>query len=71
MKNPIDKVINPNTNLEMTTAEAAAYIRKSESTLKTWRCTKEQQIPFYRSGRNIYYRKADLDDWLESQRVAA
>jgi len=76
MKNPIDKVINPeNSEAKMTSAEAAAYIGITEGTLRGWRCSGKVNIPFYRKGGEIKgkieYKKTDLDNWLESRRVAA
>lgn len=72
MRNPIDKVINStDSRHRMTAKEAASYIGCSENTLKVWRCTKRHNIPFYRLGRSVFYKQQDLDDWIESKRVAA
>ena len=48
--------------------EAAAYIGRSPDTLTTWRCTKDEFIPYY-PGRRVMYKIADLDAWLESIKV--
>lgn len=48
----------------MTTVEAARYLNLSPGTLKKWRCTGEQDIPFLKIGRRVIYKKADVDAWL-------
>ena len=50
--------------------EAAHYLDLHPGTLSNWRL---QDIgPTYiRVGRNIRYLKSDLDQWLQSQRVAS
>lgn len=52
-----------------TELEAAAYLKLSPGTLRTWRCTQEQIIPFYRLGSAVRYRQSDLDKWLASRYV--
>jgi excisionase family DNA binding protein len=49
--------------------EAAAYIGVQPNTLATWRSTHRYNIPFIRVGSRIFYRKADLDEWLAARRV--
>jgi hypothetical protein len=44
--------------------QAATYLGLAGSTLTTWRCTREVQIPFVRLGRRIVYRLTDLDAFL-------
>jgi len=54
----------------MTTAEAAAYLNCAESSLKSGR-SRGRGPTFYRGiGREILYRRADLDAFIESCRVA-
>ena len=54
----------------LTTPQAAAYIGVAEISLKIDRVTDRLgAIPFYRVGRLIYYRRSDLDKWLEDRRV--
>lgn len=45
--------------------EAAAYIRKSPATLAAWACHGSYDLPFIRVGRNVRYRKSDLDAFLD------
>lgn len=49
--------------------EAAEYIGVTEGTLANWDCTKRYEIPKYKIGRLVKYRKADLDKWLETRKV--
>ncbi len=55
----------------LTTAEAAAYLRTTQGTLEVWRCTRRYAIPYIKRGRNVFYRRADLDAWLASRTVGA
>lgn len=52
----------------MTAEDAARYLGKSPFTLQWWR-SKSRGPAYTRSGRQILYRRADLDAWLERQRV--
>jgi excisionase family DNA binding protein len=50
-----------------TIAEAAEYLRVSESWLKRDRYSKNPKVTFVRLGQNaIRYRKADLDAYIAS-----
>ena len=53
-------------NLEvLDSAEAAAYLRTSTSTLAKMRCYSDDGPRFIRqSARKVLYRKTDLDAWL-------
>jgi hypothetical protein len=50
-------------------AEAAEVLRKSPTTLNTWRSRKTYQLPYIRSGGTVYYDRADLLAFLESRKV--
>lgn len=50
----------------MTVEEASAYTRTPTGTLANWRS--EGRGPRYaRIGKRVFYRKVDLDRWLDSQ----
>jgi excisionase family DNA binding protein len=49
--------------------QAAEYIGVSYGTLANWDSTKRFKIPRYKIGRLIRYKKEDLDNWLEQQKV--
>ncbi|MBK5960261.1 hypothetical protein CCR97_18940 [Rhodoplanes elegans] len=51
-------------------AEAAAYTRRSVNTLAGWRSTGAGPT-FCKLGGRIYYRRTDLDAWIESCRVTS
>lgn len=55
----------------LTPTEAAEYLGVKPSSLATWRCTRRHRIPFLKIGRLIYYRRRDLDRWLDSRVVDA
>lgn len=49
----------------LTTAEAAKYLGVSDGTLNTWRSTGRFVIPFLKVGGKVFYRKGDLDKFLD------
>lgn len=52
-----------------TLKEAAAYIGLPVSSL--YKMTSKKSIPFYTpTGKKIYFKKSELDDWMNSSRVA-
>ncbi|HRY14341.1 MAG TPA: helix-turn-helix domain-containing protein [Candidatus Competibacteraceae bacterium] len=52
------------------TKEAADYLKFiSPDTLTTWRSRGLSPIPFYRVARRVFYKKSDLDRFLEMNRV--
>jgi len=50
----------------MTPSQAAAYLGVKTQTLSVWRCKKRHSLRYYRVGRLIKYRRADLDAWLNA-----
>ncbi|SET40090.1 Helix-turn-helix domain-containing protein [Nitrosomonas marina] len=64
----IRKIIAPN-NDEVDPTVAAEIIGVKVNTLAAWRCTKKENIPFYKIGNKIRYKVSDLIAWKESKRV--
>jgi excisionase family DNA binding protein len=62
----LPQVIQPNRDL-LDESEAAEYLDLAPGTLSVWRCTGRYSVPFLKIGRNIRYRRAALDAWLESR----
>lgn len=54
----------------MNTATAAEYCGLAASTLRTWRHTGKGPRS-YSLGTKVIYDRADLDDWLTSERAAS
>jgi excisionase family DNA binding protein len=52
----------------MSRQAAADYIGKAKSTLDNWASTGYADLPFYKVGGTVYYRRTDLDKWLEKQK---
>ncbi len=50
----------------MDRTQAAAYLGVSPGTLANWHSTGLRRIPHLKIGRNVRYRKADLDAFIES-----
>ena len=53
----------------LTVNEAADYLRVSASYL--YKLAEGRHLDYYRVGRRLLFAPADLDAWLESQRVVA
>ena len=50
--------------------EAAAYIGlDNPNTLAVWASTGRYGLPFIKIGRKVFYRRSDLDAFLEKQTV--
>lgn len=52
----------------LTRDEAAEYLGVKASTLTVWASTGRYNLPFIKVGRRVYYRRADLDAWLDRRR---
>jgi excisionase family DNA binding protein len=51
----------------MNTPETAAYIGCKPSTLRNWKL-QGKGPQYYKVGRLVRYRRADLDKWIEAQK---
>jgi excisionase family DNA binding protein len=49
--------------------EAAEYLGLKYQTLAAWRSNKRHQIPFLKVGSKVFYRRSDLERWLETRVV--
>lgn len=55
----------------LTSAEAAELIGIDDVTLRNWRSRgRENSPPFYKPGGAIRYDRAEVIEWIESNRVA-
>ena len=64
-----DKMIQQSTTREIfTRAQAAEYLGVTKRYLDM-QAMHGTDLPMYRLGRLVRYRKSDLDKWLESKRV--
>lgn len=54
-------------NEVFTLSEACEYLSISRSSL--YKMNMEKVIPFYKPSRKVYYKKSDLDDYLNSNRM--
>ena len=48
-------------------SEAASYLGLKPQTLASWRHFGRYGLKFYKAGRYVRYRQADLDEWLNSR----
>ncbi|MBK7416007.1 MAG: helix-turn-helix domain-containing protein [Dechloromonas sp.] len=48
----------------LTEHEAATYLDVTPGTLSVWRSTGRYKIPFIKVGRNVRYKRNDLEAWL-------
>lgn len=51
----------------MTDDQTATYLGLAPRTLANWRSRKKGPRPAMRIGRAVYYRRADVDAWLDEQ----
>ena len=71
MKSTSPTPVTPSPAL-LTTEQAAAYLNISPATLMTWRSTKRNIIPYIKlGGKNVRYKLADLDSYINSLPVTA
>jgi excisionase family DNA binding protein len=47
--------------------EAASYLGVKPETLDVWRSSGRYSLPFVKIGRRVFYRKSDLDSFIESR----
>lgn len=59
---------NETQNDWLTRDEAAEYLRVSPVTLRNWAYTGRHNLPYYRHGQRVLYKRSELDEWLESQK---
>lgn len=62
----IQKIINHD---RVTADDAAKFLGISKGTLAIWRCSKRHSIPFYKIGKNVFYKISDLEAFVESTRI--
>jgi excisionase family DNA binding protein len=65
----MSKSVNPilPTNDLMNEVQAAAILDTRVGTLQVWRSTGRYKIPFIKIGRNVRYKRSDLEAWIESR----
>jgi excisionase family DNA binding protein len=51
--------------------EAAKYLDVKPQTLACWACTRRYGLRYIKVGRNVRYRRSDLDRFLEARTVGA
>lgn len=49
----------------LTTKQVSEYLAIKESTLITWRCTRNVEIPYIKIGGCVRYRKSQLEQYLD------
>lgn len=60
------RVIPPPEKVLLTEPEAASILDVEPASLAVYRCTGRHGIPFIKIGRNVRYRRSDLEAWLTS-----
>jgi excisionase family DNA binding protein len=50
----------------LTTDETAALLGCTAATLTAWRCTKKVNVPFFKVGRLVRYRRADVERFIQN-----
>lgn len=58
--------VKANPNL-LTTRQAAEFLNIHQNTLSNWRSTGMYDLKYLKIGGRVYYRKTDLEAWIESR----
>ena len=58
------RVIPPPEKVLLTEQEAASILDVEPASLAVFRCTGRHKIPYIKIGRNVRYRRSDLEAWL-------
>jgi hypothetical protein len=53
----------------MNCQESADYLGTKKGTLATWRSTGRHNLPYYRIGQEVFYRKSELDEFINTMRL--
>lgn len=51
-------------------SEAAKILHVKAATLAVWRSTKRYNLPYYKSGRWVLYRRSECHKFLQDNRVS-
>jgi excisionase family DNA binding protein len=54
-------------NYPMDIKELSAYLKNSKSTIYTMTCL--NKIPHYKSGKRLYFKKSEIDEWIFSNKI--
>ena len=49
----------------MTPKQVAEFLNIPEATLAVWRSTKRFNLPFFKLGHHVRYRRSDLEQFIE------
>lgn len=69
LKTAVASVVKAAQEERFSNAEAAFYLGISPHTLNSWRCTKVPFIPYIKVGARVFYRRADLDEFLAANTI--
>jgi excisionase family DNA binding protein len=63
------KTVNPVqvNNAPMNVKEVSKYLNLSVSAI--YKLTSTSEIPHYKSGKRLYFKKEDIDEWIFSNRI--
>ena len=51
----------------LTLDEVVRYTGKSKSQI--YKLTSSREIPFYKNGKNLYFKRTEIEDWLIQYRI--
>jgi prophage regulatory protein len=66
--NDIQRAVQLSVKEILTIDEAAISLGLAKSYIYKLTCLK--QIPYYKNGRKVYFRKSELEDWMTCTRIA-
>lgn len=57
----------PTTDNVLGVIEVATYLKISKATV--YKLTMDQQLPHYKQGKRLYFRKEEIDNWINKGKV--
>lgn len=63
----IERLILINTKEALTVSEVALMLGISESRVR--HLTSEKELPYYKQGKNTYFKKSEVESWMLKDRV--
>lgn len=63
----IERILVIGAKEALTAAEAALFIGISESRVR--HLASEKELPYYKQGKNTYFRKSEIERWMLKERV--
>lgn len=54
---------------KLTREETAALVEVSPKTLAKWASTGRHNLPYYRTGKRVFYLRSEVEEWMKRRRA--